>query len=59
MKYQIQKAVVDIGIKVVFASVEGVDNIGRNPEWETARKERLENLRKRYEGLEIHQDILL
>jgi len=35
MKYQIQKEVADIGIKVIFASVEGVDNIGRKLEWET------------------------
>ena len=44
MKYQIEKAVADIGVKVVFGSVEGVDNTGRNPEWEAERKVRLENL---------------
>lgn len=59
MKYQIQKAVADIGIKVVFASVEGVDNIGRSPEWEAERKKRLDHLRKRYEGLEVHEDAVL
>ena len=38
MKYQIEKAVADIGVKVVFGSVEGVDNTGRDPEWEAERK---------------------
>ena len=54
MKYQIEKAVADIGVKVVFGSVEGVDNTGRNPEWEAERKVRLENLQKRFDGLDIH-----
>ena len=56
MKYQIEKAVADIGVKVVFGSVEGVDNTGRNPEWEAERKVRLENLQKRFGGLDIHGD---
>ena len=56
MKYQIEKAVADIGVKVVFGSVEGVDNTGRNPEWEAERKVRLENLQKRFDGLDIHGD---
>ena len=30
MKYQIEKAVADIGVKVLFGSIEGVDNTGRN-----------------------------
>ena len=46
MKYQIEKAVADIGVKVFFGSVEGVDNTGRDPEWEAERKVRLENLQK-------------
>lgn len=50
MKYQIEKAVADIGVKVFFGSVEGVDNTGRNPEWEAERKVRLENLQKRFGG---------
>lgn len=56
MKYQIEKAVADIGVKVVFGSVEGVDNTGRNPEWEAERKVRLKNLQKHYDGLDIHRD---
>ena len=49
MKYQIEKAVADIGVKVVFGSVEGVDNTGRNPEWEAERKVRLDYFKKRFD----------
>lgn len=59
MRYQIEKAVADIGVKVVFGSVEGVNNAGRNPEWETEHKVRLENLKKCWEGLDIHGDAVL
>ncbi len=59
MKYQIEKAVADIGVKVLFGSIEGVDNTGRNSEWEAERKVRLENLQKRFDGLNIHEDAVL
>ena len=51
-----EKAVADIGVKVLFGSIEGVDNTGRNSEWEAERKVRLENLQKRFDGLNIHED---
>lgn len=59
MEYQIARDVAEIGVKVIFASIKGVDNTGRNPEWETERKARLNNLCKRYEGLDVHGDSVL
>lgn len=59
MEYQIARDVAEIGVKAIFASIKGVDNTGRNPEWETERKARLNNLCKRYEGLDVHGDSVL
>ena len=39
MNFYVQRAVLDAGVKILFAAVYGIDNRGENPEWaaETAR----------------------
>lgn len=59
MKCQVAKEVREIGVKAVFASIEGVDNSGRSPEWEKERRARLGALRRRYEGFDPHADPVL
>jgi len=59
MEYQVARDVAEIGVKVIFASIKGVDNTSRNPEWETERKVRLTNLCRCYEGLNAHEDPVL
>lgn len=59
MEYRIAPDVAEIGVKAIFATVKGLDNTGRNLEWEVERKERLESLYRRYKELDVHQDSIL
>ena len=34
MEFKVQKEVLDSGVKIVFAAVEGMDNHGMNDEWQ-------------------------
>ena len=45
MEFKVQKEVLDSGVKIVFAAVEGVDNHGMNDEWQAYRTERIARLK--------------
>lgn len=59
MEYQIARDVAEIGVKVIFATIKGVDNAIKHPMWETERTARINNLCKHYEGLIVHEDSIL
>ena len=44
MEFKVQKEVLDSGVKIVFAAVEGMDNHGVNDEWQEYRTERIAQL---------------
>ncbi|MBO5556759.1 MAG: hypothetical protein J5927_06200 [Oscillospiraceae bacterium] len=59
MNYYVERAVLDAGVKILFAAVYGIDNHGESPEWAAYRDQRLEELYQAYETLDIHTDPVL
>ena len=37
IRFSVEQAVLDLGVKIVFPVVEGIDNTKLNPEWEAIR----------------------
>ena len=44
MNFYVQRAVLDAGVKILFAAVYGIDNHGEDPEWAVYRDNRLQEL---------------
>lgn len=59
MKFFVQQAVLDIGVKIVFAVVEEIDNHIDSNEWRNYREEKIKELLKQYQDLDIHTDPIL
>ena len=59
MNFYVEKAVLDTGVKIIFAAVEGVDNKKRSEEWDSYREKRINELIEVYDGLDIHADPIL
>ena len=59
MQFFVEQAVLDAGVKILFPVVEGMDNTRRSAEWDAYRAEKLEELYRRYEGLDVHADPIL
>ena len=59
MNYYVEQAVLDAGVKIVFAEVCGLDNHGEDPEWAAYRDKRLEELFEAYAELDVHADPIL
>lgn len=59
MEFKVQKEVLDSGVKIVFAAVEGMDNHGVNDEWQTYRTERIAQLYNEYKDIDVHADPVL
>ena len=59
MDFYVEQAVLDAGVKIVFAAVFGLDNHGEDPEWAACRDRRLEELYEAYAELDVHADPIL
>ena len=59
MEFFVEQAVLDAGVKIVFAAVCGLDNHGEDPEWAAYRDKRLEELFEAYAELDVHADPIL
>lgn len=59
MDYYVEQAVLDAGVKILFAAVYGIDNHGEDPEWAAYRDQRLRELYEEYAELDIHADPIL
>ena len=59
MDFYWEQAVLDAGVKILFAAAYGIDNHGEDPEWAAYREKRLEELYTAYEMLEVHDDPIL
>ena len=46
IRFAVEKSVLDIGVKIVFPVIEGIDNTKISPEWMKKRKEIIINLGK-------------
>ena len=59
IKFSVEQAVLDLGVKIVFPVVKGLDNTKLDPEWEEVRKERIRLLLERYREIDYHTDPVL
>ena len=59
MQFRVEKAVLDSGVKILFAVMENIDNTGENAEWNEYREKRLNELYAQYEDIDIHADPIL
>lgn len=59
MQFKVEKAVLDSGVKIIFAVVRGMDNHGNSAEWDEYREKRLKELYAQYEGIDVHADPIL
>ena len=56
MHFTVEKPVHDLGVKVLYAVIHGLDNQSENPEWSTYWKRRLFELKQQYAELDYHAD---
>ena len=59
MDFYVERAVLEAGVRIVFAAVRGLDNHGEDPEWAAYRDRRLEELYEEYAGLDVRADPVL
>ena len=59
MKFKVEKEVLDSGVKIIFAVVEGADNHRNSEEWQAYRTRRIAELYEEYKDLDIHADPIL
>ena len=59
MDFYVEKAVLDSGVKIVFARIDGLDNTKASPEWMAFRESKLAELRALYEDIDVHADPIL
>ena len=59
MQFKVENAVLDSGVKIIFAVMENIDNTGENAQWREYREKRLEELYAQYEGIDVHADPIL
>lgn len=59
MEYRVEQRVLDLGVKIVFAEIEGFDNTTDSPEWDAQRDARLAALVERWRGQDLHADPVL
>ena len=55
----VEKSVLDIGVEIVFAVIEGMDNTITSPEWMEKRKEIIARLLEDYKDMDYHADPIL
>ena len=54
-----EQAVLDIGVKIIFPVIEGIDNTLTSPEWMKKRKEIIDRLLEEYKDIDYHADPIL
>lgn len=59
MEFSVAKDVLDAGVKILFATVRGIDNKTPSEEWLQRRGEIIKELVEKYADLDVHQDPIL
>ena len=59
IQFAVEKSVLDIGVKIVFLVIEGMDNTRISPEWMEKRKGIIANLLNDYKDIDYHADPVL
>lgn len=59
IRFFVEQAVLDAGVKIVFAVMEGIDNRQIDPCWTEERQKRIRVLTEKYRDLDVHEDAVL
>ena len=59
IKFSVEQAVLDIGVKIIFPVLEGIDNTVLSPEWKKVRRDRISLLLEKYRDIDYHADPIL
>ena len=59
MEFKVEKSVLTAGVKIEFATIEGLDNAHVSQEWMALRKEKIAELYEQYQGINVHVDPIL
>ncbi|MBQ8063043.1 MAG: tRNA ligase, partial [Clostridia bacterium] len=59
MNFYVEQKVLDVGVKILFAVIRGVDNTQNSEEWRSYRTERLAALLETYRDLDLKEDPIL
>ena len=59
IRFAVEKSVLDIGVKIVFPVIEGMDNTITSPKWMEKRKEIIARLLEEYKDIDYHADPIL
>lgn len=59
MEFYVEQGVLDLGVKIVFAVVEGLNNYRPSPEWLEYRNKRIDELAKTYRDFDVKADPVL
>lgn len=59
MGFYVQKAVRDLGVKIIFPVIYGIDNTKVSDKWLDTRKEKIAALYEKYKDLDVHADPVL
>lgn len=59
MNFKVEKAVLDSGVKIIFAVVNGIDNHNDSDEWQQYRTKRIHELYELYKDADVHADPIL
>ncbi|MBP5094037.1 MAG: tRNA ligase [Abditibacteriota bacterium] len=56
MKFFVEKKVLDIGVKIIFPVIYGIDNRSVSGEWLSRREDALKGIAEKYENIDFHED---
>lgn len=59
MNFYVKKDVMDSGVKILFAVMEGIDNSRASEEWNAYRNQKIQQLYEQYKDLDVHADPIL
>lgn len=59
MEFYVEKAVLDSGVKILFAIIEGLDNTQNADAWQEYRTAKIKELYRRYQNIDVHADPIL
>lgn len=59
MNFYTKKDVMDSGVKILFAVMEGIDNSRASEEWNAYRNQKIQQLYEQYKDLDVHADPIL
>ncbi|MBR1751307.1 MAG: hypothetical protein IJ740_10595 [Ruminococcus sp.] len=59
MEFKVEKAVLDSGVKIIFAVLNGMDNHGNSEKWKEYRSRRISELYEQYKDIDVHSDPVL